>query len=184
MPTIDELQIEITHSSEKAVSGIDGLINSLTRLKGVTRGGVGLTSVANQLGKLNDAASGIKDPTENIQKLVSALKPLESIQKTNLNSTLNVLKKVPEIVKVLSTADMGGKDFLGLGRHGFAGTISDLVKALEPLEKINKNNLNSTINALKKLPDITKQLSEIDMDGFASRIESGNKYKTSSGRDE
>ena len=41
MPTIDELQIKITHSSEKAVSGIDGLIDSLTRLKGLLEVGLG-----------------------------------------------------------------------------------------------------------------------------------------------
>ena len=129
MPTIDELQIEITHSSEKAVSGIDGLINSLTRLKGVTRGGVGLTSVTNQLGKLNDAVSGIKDPTENIQKLVSALKPLESIQKTNLNSTLNSLKKLPEITQQLSSIDM----------DEFASQIDRVVTSIRPLaDEMNK----------------------------------------------
>ncbi len=129
MPTIDELQIEITHSSEKAVSGIDGLIDSLTRLKGVTKGGVGLTSVTNQLRKLNDAVSGIKDPTENIQKLVSALKPLESIKKTNLNSTLNSLKKLPEITQQLSSIDM----------DGFASQIDRVVTSIKPLaDEMNK----------------------------------------------
>jgi phage-related protein len=129
VPTIDELQIEITHSSEKAVRGIDGLIDSLTRLKGVTKGGVGLTSVTNQLRKLNDAISGIKDPTENIQKLVSALKPLESIQKTNLNSTLNSLKKLPEITQQLSSIDM----------DGFASQIDRVVTSIRPLaDEMNK----------------------------------------------
>jgi len=129
MPTIDELQIEITQSSEKAVSGIDGLIDSLTRLKGVARGGVGLTSVTNQLRKLNDAISGIKDPTENIQKLVSALKPLESIQKTNLNSTLNALKKLPEITQQLSSIDM----------DAFASQIERVVTSIRPLaDEMNK----------------------------------------------
>ena len=129
MPTIDELQIEIAHNSEKAVSGIDGLINSLTRLKEVARGGVGLTSVTNQLRELNDAISGIKDPTENIQKLVSALKPLESIQKTNLNSTLNALKKLPEITQQLSSIDM----------DEFANQIDRVVTSIRPLaEEMNK----------------------------------------------
>ncbi len=129
MSTIDELQIEITHSSEEAVSGIDGLIDSLTRLKGVTRGGVGLTSVTNQLGKLNDVVSGMKDPTENIQKLVSALKPLESIQKTNLNSTLNSLKKLPEITQQLSAIDM----------DEFASQIERVATSIRPLaDEMNK----------------------------------------------
>ena len=48
--------------------------------------------------------------------------------------------------------------------------ISQLVSALKPLESIGKSRLNSTINSLKKLPEITKQLAAIDMDAFATQI--------------
>ena len=94
--TIDSLQIEITQDSQQAVEGLDALTASLNRLKTVSRGGVGLTAVTNQLKKLNEAVNTMQNPSVKISQLVSALKPLESIGKTNLNSTLNSLKKLPE----------------------------------------------------------------------------------------
>ena len=105
--TIDGLQIEITQDSQQAVNGLDALTASLGRLKAASRGGVGLTAVINQLKKLNEAVNTMQNPSTKISQLVSALKPLESIGKSNLNSTINSLKKLPEITKQLAAIDMG-----------------------------------------------------------------------------
>lgn len=121
--TIDSLQIEITQDSQQAVNGLDALTASLGRLKTASRGGVGLTAVSNQLKKLNDAVNTMQNPSTKISQLVSALKPLESISKTNLNSTMNSLKKLPEITKQLAAIDMGA----------FATQINRVVSALKPL---------------------------------------------------
>ena len=49
MPTtIEQLELEVQSSSSSAVSGIDALSASLAKLKAATKGGVGLTTVANQ----------------------------------------------------------------------------------------------------------------------------------------
>ncbi len=127
--TIDELQIEISQDSQQAVDGLDALTNTLGRLKQATRGGVGLTTVTNQIKRLNEAVNALQDPSLKIQKLVSALKPLESINKTNLNSTLNSLKKLPDITKQLADIDMGA----------FENQIRRVVVALKPLaDEMNK----------------------------------------------
>lgn len=127
--TIDELQIEISQDSQQAVDGLDALTNTLGRLKQATRGGVGLTTVVNQIKRLNEAVNALQDPSLKIQKLVSALKPLESISKTNLNSTLNSLKKLPDITKQLADIDMGA----------FENQIRRVVVALKPLaDEMNK----------------------------------------------
>ena len=123
MPTIDDLQIEITHNSQDAVKGIDALTASLERLKRVAQRGVGLTRVASQFRELNEALKSLENPAEKINQLVSALKPLQNIQKSNLNSTLNSLKKVPEITKQLAAMDMGS----------FASQIERVVVAVKPL---------------------------------------------------
>jgi len=127
--TIDSLQIEITQNSQQAVNGLDALTASLGRLKTASKGGVGLTAVSNQLKKLNDVVNTMQDPSTKISQLVSALKPLESIGKSNLNSTINSLKKVPEITKQLAAIDMGA----------FATQINRVVSALKPLaDEMNK----------------------------------------------
>lgn len=127
--TIDELQIEISQDSQQAVNGLDALTNTLGRLKQATRGGVGLTTVANQIKRLNEAVGALQDPSLKIQKLVAALKPLESISKTNLNSTLNSLKKLPDITKQLADIDMGA----------FENQIRRVVTAIKPLaDEMNK----------------------------------------------
>ena len=41
MPTIDSLELEVQSSSQAAVSGIDALSASLSRLKTAVKGGVG-----------------------------------------------------------------------------------------------------------------------------------------------
>ena len=47
MPTtIEQLELEVQSSSTSAVTGIDALSASLSKLKTATKGGVGLTSVA------------------------------------------------------------------------------------------------------------------------------------------
>ena len=121
--TIDSLQIEITQNSQQAVNGLDALTASLGRLRTASKGGVGLTAVSNQLKKLNDAVNTMQDPSTKISQLVSALKPLESIGKSNLNSTINSLKKLPELTKQLAAIDMGA----------FATQIDRVVSALKPL---------------------------------------------------
>lgn len=127
--TIDSLQIEITQDSQQAVNGLDALTATLGRLKAASRGGVGLTAVTNQLKKLNEAVNTMQNPSTKISQLVSALKPLESIGKSNLNSTINSLKKLPEITKQLAAIDMGA----------FATQINRVVIALKPLaDEMNK----------------------------------------------
>lgn len=127
--TIDSLQIEITQDSQQAVNGLDALTASLGRLKAASRGGVGLTVVTNQLKKLNEAVNTMQNPSTKISQLVSALKPLESIGKSNLNSTINSLKKLPEITKQLAAIDM----------DAFATQINRVVIALKPLaDEMNK----------------------------------------------
>ena len=49
--------------------------------------------------------------------------------------------------------------------------ILNLVKALEPLSTLGKSNLGSTLNQLKKLPEIIEQLHKVDMEAFGNQIE-------------
>ena len=121
---IDQLQIEITDSSESAIRGIDALINTLSRLKTISKGGVGLTATNNQLRKLNETIAAMQMPGDKIRTMVEALKPLQTINKsTGLNSTINSLKKLPDLTNQLASIDM----------DGFAKQIERVTASLRPL---------------------------------------------------
>ena len=129
MPTIDDLRIEISDNSKQAVSGIDSLTESLSRLKAITRGGVGLNDVADQFKKLNQALQEFQNPSKKIKKLVAALKPLETIKKTQLNSVVNSLSKLPDITNELANINM----------DKFESQIKRVALAMKPLaDEMNK----------------------------------------------
>lgn len=129
MPTIDDLRIEISDNSKQAVSGIDSLTESLSKLKAITRGGVGLNGVADQFEKLNQALQEFQNPSKKIKKLVAALKPLETIKKTQLNSTVNSLSKLPDITNELANINM----------DKFESQIKRVALAMKPLaDEMNK----------------------------------------------
>lgn len=53
---LDTLEIQVQSSADQASGGINRLATSLESLRKITKGGVGLTTVANQLSKLNTGA--------------------------------------------------------------------------------------------------------------------------------
>lgn len=64
--TIESLELEIKSNSTKAANGITALADSLRTLKKATQGGLGLGSIANDMGSLNSATKNLKN---NLNKL-------------------------------------------------------------------------------------------------------------------
>lgn len=120
---IDKLQIDIEAQSTDASTGIDKLITSLSKLRTASKGGAGLTTITKQMQRLSETLKSMQMPTQKITDLVAALKPLEQIQKSNLGSALNQLKKIPEITKGLSESALGE----------FANKIRIVTEAVRPL---------------------------------------------------
>jgi hypothetical protein len=149
--TIDELEIDIQATSTAASKGIDSLITSLTGLRTASKGGAGLTTVKKQLEALSGVVQNMIDPTQKIAGLVAALKPLETIGKSNLGSALNQLKKIPEITAGLDDAKLSA----------FAAKITQVTAAVRPLatemEKVSLGfsrlpaNIQKAINANARL---------------------------------
>lgn len=130
--TIDELQIEIQSSATDATASIERLANTLSKLRTITRGGVGLTAVSKQFERLKSAIGSLGDLSAKIESIVSALRPLETIGKSNLGSALNQLKKIPEITANLQSEKIAE----------FAGKIQEVTAAVSPLatemEKVSR----------------------------------------------
>ena len=124
---IDSLQIEIEATSSDAASKIDQLATALTNLKSAAKGGAGLTTTTKQLQALSNAAkliNGTDLNSQKIQQFASAMNSLSTIQKASgLNSTINALKKLPEISTALDKADLGK----------FAQQMNQVASAMRPL---------------------------------------------------
>ena len=122
---IDSLQIEIEATSSDAAAKIDALAIALTNLKVAAKGGAGLTTVSKQMQALASAAASLNNTgIGKLKEIAPALNSLSSIQKSSgLNSTINALKKLPEISASLEKADLGE----------FASQMNKVASAIRPL---------------------------------------------------
>ena len=124
---IDSLQIEIEATSSDAAAKIDALATALSNLKSVAKGGVGLTTTTKQLRALSEAAkliNGTNLNSQKIQQFASAMNSLSNIQKASgLSSTINALKKLPDVSASLEKADLGK----------FATQMNQVASAMRPL---------------------------------------------------
>ncbi|MDL2302628.1 hypothetical protein LJC58_09820, partial [Lachnospiraceae bacterium OttesenSCG-928-D06] len=160
MPTtIESLELEVQSSATSATSGIDALSASLSKLKSAVKGGVGLTSVINQLKGLNTALQGIDASSAGkIDTLANSLSKLSGLGQLKISSTIaNQLKNIGSAATALN-----GVDFSGIGK---------LSSALQPLSNMGKSNLTSFITQLNKLPQLAQTLNGMNIAQFTAQIQ-------------
>lgn len=160
MPTtIEQLELEVQSSSTSAVSGIDALSASLSKLKTAIKGGVGLTSVANQVRNLDTALKSMDSSgADKIDRLTSSLEKLKGLGNLKISSSIgNQLKNIGT-----AAASLTGVDFSGMEKLG---------TALQPLNNLNATGLKSTVNALNKLPKLAQTLNGMDWNTFTNQIQ-------------
>lgn len=110
-------------------NGMDRLASSFTGLNGFKTGATGLLK---QIADIKVIASDLGDTkfdkfTEDINKLKTAIQPLQDLGKTNLGSFFNQLKKLPEISKQLDTVDF----------NKFSSQMKQLANAIKPLNGVS-----------------------------------------------
>ncbi len=160
MPTtIESLELEVQSNASSAEKGIDALSASLSKLKNAVKGGVGLTSVTNQLKNLNSAVQSLDgNAASKIDKLTTSLAKLSSLGKIKLSSPVgNQLKNIGNAAAILNGTDFSGMDRLTTSLRG----LNSLTKA---------TGLSSALNQLKKIPEITKALDSKVIADFTARI--------------
>jgi len=121
---IDKLSIDLVADADVAIKSLEGLVGKLNHLNTALTSVKGFTTLTNNLNKMNTALNNLKPNGNGINKLVGSLKPLSSIQKSaGLTSSLNQLKKIPEITEKLKPEVISQ----------FATKIKSLTAALVPL---------------------------------------------------
>lgn len=159
MADIESLELQITGDASKAKAGLDALIGTLDTLKGKIKGGVGLTSVANQVRKMADAAGKMNGSEgAKLESLAKGLQALSGLGNLKLSSSIaNQISAMGTAVK-----NLDGADFT---------KVKDLATGLAPLETLGKSNLSSVLNQIKKLPDVMAELNKVDMGAFKAKIQ-------------
>ena len=100
--------------------------------KGLNGFKTGATGLLKQIADIKVIASDLGDTkfdkfTEDINKLKTAIQPLQDLGKTNLGSFFNQLKKLPEISKQLDTVDF----------NKFSSQMKQLANAVKPLNGVS-----------------------------------------------
>lgn len=165
--TIDELQIEISASSASAASNLDTLANALDRLQAITSritgGSDGLNKVAKQIEKLDAISQKIKSMQgfEKLGKMVDQLSKLDRLSRiSDFSGFIRNANKLPPVMNAL--AQMPSID---------GSRFQRLADALKPLQSANASGINSLMNALRKLPKLSQELSGVDFTRLTQQIE-------------
>lgn len=118
MADIESLELQITGDAKDAKAGLDALIGTLDTLKLKTKGGVGLTAVANQVGRVA-AEAGKLNGSEGA-KLSSLAKGLQALSGLG---DMSQLKKLPKVMTELSKVDL----------NPVKEKMDELAKSIKPL---------------------------------------------------
>jgi hypothetical protein len=155
--TIDSIQIEIESNSEGAARGIDALAKSLEGLK---KNG-SFKTVSNNLNNLSTALNNLP----NVHRASNALRTLaNSIEKLkgvgSVTGLANSLKKLPEGLVAIGKINL----------DTVAPKIQKIAEAVAPLSAVKAGGLNTMMNSLKKLGEVTKSLDEGTIAKFTEKV--------------
>lgn len=152
------IEFEIVNDSTEATRGIDELAAALTNLKASLSGGGGsLTTVAKQIGKIRDALAGLD--TGKLTSLSDALGTLTA-QAAGVKISSSIGNQLRSIADAVNAIPVTVYD-----------RLTALADGLRPLTELGRSNLTSFINQLSKLPEVIRQLDEVDIDHFADQMQ-------------
>ena len=155
---LQTLELRITGDAGAAKNGLDALITTLDTLRSKTKGGCGLSAVAENVGELA-TKTGKLNGLEGI-KLKSLAKGLNSLSALG---NLKLPSSIPNQISAMGSAikSLDGVDFT---------KVKDLTTGLNSLGTLGKSNLGSLLNQIKRLPDVMTELSKIDMNAFTAKV--------------
>lgn len=186
--SIDQLRISIETKADNARSAVRGLADDVKELKTGTRGvGTSLSKVADGIGKLSSARvdsknipavadavrqlQGIKISStvaKNVSAIASAASQMNS--SAQVRETVNSVRSLSGLKLSSSIANQIRKiaaSIAEMNQVSFDATkFHSLYTSLAELSALPRSNLGTTINALKRLPELAASLDKMDMSSF------------------
>ena len=146
----------------KIGSDTQGLTKAILTLKQL--GNIKVSaSISNQIQNIGNALStlNIGDGATKVTELVTALKPLETLGKSSLSTTVNALNKLPEAINKIDMKKLHGQvdaltrtfrplaeemQKIANGFNAFPNRIQKIIKENEKLSKSNEKTTKSYVN--------------------------------------
>lgn len=194
--SIDQLRISIETKADNARSAVRGLADDVKELKTGTRGvGTSLSKVADGIGKLSSARvdskniaavadavrqlQGIKISStvaKNVSAIASAASQMNS--SAQVRETVNSVRSLSGLKLSSSIANQIRKiaaSVAEMNQVSFDATkFHSLYTSLAELSALPRSNLGTTVNALKKLPELAASLDKMDMSSFRAACDAIN----------
>ncbi|WP_432316952.1 hypothetical protein [Collinsella aerofaciens] len=194
--SIDQLRISIETKADNARSAVRGLADDVKELKTGTRGvGTSLSKVADGIGKLSSARvdskniaavadavrqlQGIKISStvaKNVSAIASAASQMNS--SAQVRETVNSVRSLSGLKLSSSIANQIRKiaaSVAEMNQVSFDATkFHSLYTSLAELSALPRSNLGTTVNALKRLPELAASLDKMDMTSFRAACDAIN----------
>ena len=194
--SIDQLRISIESKADNARSAVRGLADDVKELKTGTRGvGTSLSKVADGISKLSSARvdskniAAIADAVRQLQgvkisstvaKNVSAIASATSQMNSSaqVRETVNSVRSLSGLKLSSSIANQIRKiaaSVAEMNQVSFDATkFHSLYTSLAELSALPRSNLGSTVNALKRMPELAASLDKMDMTSFRAACDAIN----------
>ena len=194
--SIDQLRISIESKADSARSAVRGLADDVKELKTGTRGvGTSLSKVADGISRLSSArvdsknVAAIADAVRQLQgvkisstvaKNVSAIAAATSQMNSSaqVRETVNSVRSLSGLKLSSSIANQIRKiaaSVAEMNQVSFDATkFHSLYTSLAELSALPRSNLGTTVNALKKLPELAASLGKMDMSSFRAACDAIN----------
>lgn len=159
---IDRLNIEVTANADKADQSLDRLIATLEKLKTTSvsiKGVDKLVQQMNKLSQLSNALNSLGNVSSQVGQFVNGINQLNNISVPSVTKLTNTINRIASASKTLSNVNIDTSK---------TRAIADVFK---PFETMGKNNINSFLKSVEKLPQVAKILEGADMDSFAASIQ-------------
>ena len=194
--SIDQLRITIESKADSARGAVTGLADDVKKLKNSTKGvGSALTGVANGLDRLSNA----NVDRENLAAVADAVRMLSGIKisstvaknvgaiadatgkmtdSASVRETFNSIRSMSGVKLSSSIANQINKIINAAGRMSqvklSTSKFDALYGSLSKLSSLPKSNLGSTLNALKKLPELSQSLKTVNLESFRKACDAIN----------
>lgn len=137
---MEGLEFQIEATSDEAIKGISALSSTFSKLKKVTKGGLGLGSSVKQLENLNKALDGFH--SEKLENLGKALSGLSGMKSTIPSTIPKRITELGQSLQGLSDADIGKLERVGSALRN----MSDLSTVKIPKVTVPSAGVAPTMN--------------------------------------
>lgn len=165
--SVGKITLEVESVANNSTKGLDDLSRSLSQLKSVTKGGIGLNSVASGLSQIGQALAGISNSSSNkISNLAIGLSRLSNV-KTMSKANANNIKTLVGAVNILRAGNITAFKTMANACSGFANLqnvklSASTVKNLERLAWLGKSIIGVDFTSLKELTNSLQPLQGIN----------------------